>query len=287
MSIEVGEIKANGLTFRCRTAGPDGGEPVVLLHGFPETSHMWTALLPVLAEAGYRCIAPDQRGYSPGARPEGAAAYATPTLVSDVIAIADAAGFGRFHLIGHDWGAVVGWRTAMAHPDRLASFSALSIPHPASYAKAYTSDPDQQAKSAYITFFQQVGPAEEALTANEFAMLKGIWTASSPDEVADYVSVLSQPGAMTAALNWYRAGFGGGAPMLADAAQDVTVPTLTIWGNQDTAVGRSTTETAAQYMKGPYRFVELGAGHWLVQEQFETVRDELLTQLRAFPVGAA
>jgi len=279
------EIQANGMTFTCRTAGPADGEPVILLHGFPETSHMWTALLPVLAEAGYHCIAPDQRGYSAGARPEGVDQYATTTLVSDVMAIADAAGFDRFHLIGHDWGAAVGWRAVMAHPDRIVSWSALSIPHIASYQRAYATDPAQQEKSAYITFFQQVGAAEEALTGNDFAMLRGIWTASSPDEVADYVAVLSQPYAMTAALNWYRAGFGGGAPMLQDSAQEISVPTLTIWGNQDTAVGRSTTETAAQYMKGPYRFVELDAGHWLIQEQFETVRDELLAHLKANPIA--
>ena len=113
------EIQANGMTFTCRTAGPADGEPVILLHGFPETSHMWTALLPVLAEAGYHCIAPDQRGYSAGARPEGVDQYATTTLVSDVMAIADAAGFDRFHLIGHDWGGFVAWAMPILHPDRV------------------------------------------------------------------------------------------------------------------------------------------------------------------------
>ncbi len=285
MAIETGEVRANGMVFTCRRAGPAAGEPVILLHGFPETSHMWSALLPALADAGYRCIAPDQRGYSQGARPEGVEHYATPALVRDVLAIADAEGYGRFHLIGHDWGAVVGWRTVMAHPERIASWSALSIPHIASYQHAYATDPVQQQKSAYITFFQQAGTAEAALTGNDFAMLRGVWTASPPDEVADYVRVLSQPYAMTAALNWYRAGFGGTAPTLQGSNQDITVPTLTVWGNQDTAVGRSTTLTAAQYMKGPYRFVELDAGHWLIQEKFETVRDEILAHLRANTIG--
>ena len=111
MAIETGEVRANGMVFTCRRAGPATGEPVILLHGFPETSHMWSGLLPALAAAGYRCIAPDQRGYSEGARPEGVEHYATTALVADVLAIADAEGFDRFHLIGHDWGAVVGWRT--------------------------------------------------------------------------------------------------------------------------------------------------------------------------------
>src|SRR5574339_996924 len=106
--ITVADLHANGMTFRVRKAG-DTGEPVVLLHGFPETSHMWLQLIPKLVEAGYRCVAPDQRGYSPGARPADVEAYAYRALASDVFALADAAGFDRFHLVGHDWGALVGW----------------------------------------------------------------------------------------------------------------------------------------------------------------------------------
>ena len=279
---EIRDVSASGLTFRTRFAG-DQGEPVMLLHGFPETSHMWTSLMPRLVEAGYRCVAPDQRGYSPGARPDGKEHYATETLAGDVIAIADAVGFaGRFHLVAHDWGAGVGWRVVERFPERIASWTSLSIPHPASYAGGYT-DPDQQAKGQYIQFFQEPGVAEAALAANDWAMLKGVWTASPPEEVEEYLSVFTAPGAMTAALNWYRAAFGGG--MQGSNEFKVATPTLTIWGNQDQAVGRSTTLTHNQWMTGDNRFVELDAGHWLVQEQFDDVLREVLNHLRAHPVG--
>jgi pimeloyl-ACP methyl ester carboxylesterase len=286
MSITVHDIAANGFTFRCREAGPAGGEPVVLLHGFPETSHMWVELMPKLAEAGYRCLAPDQRGYSPGARPENVDAYLTDNLVEDVVALAEAAGFGpRYHLVGHDWGAGVGWRFVRNHPEKLASWTALSIPHPASYGRAFAEDPDQQQRSQYILFFQQPGAAEEMLLGDGAAALRQVWDKSSPEEVEEYLAILTAPGALTAALNWYRANFGGGALDPTANQFEVTTPTLTIWGNQDQAVGRATTLHHNEFMKGPNRWLELDAGHWLIQEKFETVSEEVLAHLRAHPVG--
>jgi pimeloyl-ACP methyl ester carboxylesterase len=283
MSISTRDISANGFTFRAREAGPADGEPVLLLHGFPETSHMWVELLPILADAGYRCLAPDQRGYSPGARPEAVADYLTDRLVEDAAALAEAAGFGeRFHLIGHDWGAGVGWRFVASRPEKLASWTALSIPHPGSYGKAFAEDPDQQQRSQYIHFFQQPGVAEEALLANDAAALKQVWAASSPEEVAEYTAVLTAPGALTSALNWYRANFGGGDG-LGSSDFTVDVPTLTIWGNQDQAVGRATTLHHNDYIKGPNRWLELDAGHWLVQEKLDVVSAEILAHLRAYP----
>ena len=157
-----------------------------------------------LQAAGYRCLAPDQRGYSPGARPEGVESYRLPQLVSDIAAIADAWGAPRFHLVGHDWGAGVGWAFVAAHPGRVLSWTALSVPHPAAFGAAIRDDPDQQQRSQYIGVFQQPGVAEAMLSANDFGPLKAIWNESSPGEVAEYVAVLSQPGALTAALNWYR-----------------------------------------------------------------------------------
>ena len=286
MTITTRDITANGLTFRCREAGT-GGEPVVLLHGFPETSHSWLKLMPLLVENGYRCLAPDQRGYSPGARPEGVENYRTDLLVDDVMALADAAGFDRFHLVAHDWGAGVGWRVVARYPERIASWTALSIPHPASYGRAFREDPDQQAKSQYILFFQEPGAAEAALLADNAAMLKTVWDKHDPEEVAEYLDTFTQPGAMTAALNWYRAAFGlEGGQGLGDEFT-VGLPTLTIWGNQDMAVGRSTTLTHSQYMTGYNRFVELDAGHWLIQEKFPEVSAEILAHLKRFPIAAS
>jgi len=281
--VRIREIAANGMTFRCREAG-DSGEPVILLHGFPETSHMWVELMPKLVAAGYRCLAPDQRGYSPGARPEGRENYQTHLLAADVIALADAWGVDRFHLVGHDWGAGVGWRVVMTYPERIQTWTALSIPHPASYGKAYREDPDQQQKSQYITFFQEPGVAEAAFAENDWAMLRAVWTESSPEEVEEYLSVFTQPGALTAALNWYRGSFGMPQSDAPQVPEKVATPTLVIWGNRDQAVGRATIATQDQYMTGPFRFVELDAGHWLIQERFGDVSREILAHLASAPL---
>src|SRR5512139_1741792 len=153
------------MTFRARFAGESGG-PVMLLHGFPETSHMWVDLLPKLEAAGYRCMAPDQRGYSPGARPEGKEHYRYQDMASDVIALADAWGVDRFHLVGHDWGAGAGWAAVALFPERIVSWSALSVPHVAAFGRAIREDEDQAKRSTYVTFFQEPGVAEAALSAN-------------------------------------------------------------------------------------------------------------------------
>lgn len=281
MTITTREIAANGFTFHCRECGPEGGEPVILLHGFPESSRMWTPLLPVLAEAGYRVLAPDQRGYSPGARPEGIDNYRYANLASDVTALADAVGFERFHLVGHDWGAGAGWAVVARSPERIASWAALSVPHVAAFGRAIREDEDQAKRSTYITFFQQPGVAEAALSANDFEGLKNVWSASSEEEKADYLALFSQPGALTAALNWYRGSRGIDPDDPEVQFGDVTTPTLLVWGNRDQAIGRKGVEDAAAYMKGPYKFVELDAGHWLIQEKPSEVIAEVTGHLKA------
>lgn len=278
MTITEREISANGMTFRCREAG-SSGEPVLLLHGFPETSNMWVNLMERLAANGYRCLAPDQRGYSPGARPEGAEHYRYIDIASDALAIAEAWGVDRFHMVGHDWGASCGWAVLALHPERILSWTALSIPHQAAFGRAIREDPDQQTRSQYVTFFQQPGMAESVLSANDFDGLKRIWAMASDDGVAEYLSVFSQPGALTAAINWYR-GSRGFDPEDPDVTfGPVSTPTLMIWGNQDAYIGRAAIEAAPAYMTGPYEFVELDAGHWLVQEQPEAVEQHLLAHL--------
>jgi pimeloyl-ACP methyl ester carboxylesterase len=192
---------------------------------------------------------------------------------------------GKFHLVAHDWGAGVGWGVVAGHPERIASWTSLSIPHPASYGRAFREDPEQQEKSQYILFFQEPGAAEAAMSADDWAMLRTVWDKSDPEEVAEYMATFTRPGAMTAALNWYRAAFGGGT-WQDDSADEfkVALPTLTVWGNQDQAVGRATTKSHNQYMTGYNRFVEMDAGHWLVQEKFEDVKSEVLAHLKRFPV---
>jgi pimeloyl-ACP methyl ester carboxylesterase len=284
MTPAIVELSANGFTFRCRRAG-DSGEPVMLLHGFPELSVMWRGLMSELSGAGYRCLAPDQRGYSPGARPSDVASYDLDLIAGDVVALADAAGFGRFHLIGHDWGSAAGWNVLRLFPQRVASWTAMSVAHLASYAAAYQSDPEQQRKGAYIADFLQPGRTEARLSANDFAELRKRYAIIAPDAVEDYAAWFSQPGALTAALNWYRANFGGARGALFEPF-DVHVPTLTLWGNRDPAIARSTTLKEKDYMKGPYRIVELDAEHWLIQELPDQCTREILAHLRAHPLVA-
>ncbi len=280
----IREIAANGMSFRGKLCGLENasGEPVILLHGFPETSTMWADPMMRLADEGYRCFAPDQRGYSPGARPDRVEAYTYDQLASDVIALADAVGFERFHLIGHDWGSIVGWEVIRSHPDRVQSWTAMSVPHVDAFTAAIADDPDQQQRSQYIGLFMVKGQAEEMLVGKDFAGLRAAWSSIPASQVEDYLKVFSIPGAITAGLNWYRAN----ARLLdkrdrKDRFGTVSHPTLLIWGNQDIAVGRAGVERTVPYMGGPYRLVELDAGHWLIQEEPERVYQEILDHLRA------
>ena len=205
MTIEQTQMKAGDYTYEVRRAGHGDGV-VILLHGFPETSHMWLPLLEHLAANGYTALAPDLRGYSPGATPPEAEHYSHASMAGDILAMADALGKERFHLVGHDHGAGLGWYMAGRHADRLISWTALSVPHIDAFGDAIANNPEQRQRSGYMQFFRQVGTAEAALSANDFAALRNIWSASSPEQVEEYVRVLSQPGAMTGALNWYRGG---------------------------------------------------------------------------------
>ena len=169
--------------FNCRTAGLDNdGDAIILLHGFPETSHMWVDLLPILAQRGYRVIAPDQRGYSPRARPDNVKEYSIKKIAADVIAIADAFKVQRFHLVGHDWGSAIGWGVVAMNPDRVISWTALSVPHLKAFGHAYATDSDQQKKSRYISFFQLPFVPELYFSWKDYTYLKKIWTKSSDEQ---------------------------------------------------------------------------------------------------------
>src|SRR3954451_14739753 len=160
---ETTPVTVGDLTFDVRTLGPEDGDAVILLHGFPESSLSWSGVVPLLAGAGLRVVAPDQRGYSPGARPAGVESYTTDQLAGDVVGLADALGIGTFHLVGHDWGAAVAWVTAVRHRDRLRTLTAVSVPHLAAYGAALRSDADQQQRASYIGLLRQPGKAEHVL----------------------------------------------------------------------------------------------------------------------------
>lgn len=280
--VEIKEITANGMKFRCRMCGMENsGEPVILMHGFPESSYMWEPMLVFLASKGYRCLAPDLRGYSAGARPKDIDSYRIDKIAHDVIALADIVGFQKIHLVGHDWGAGCGWTIVEQYPDRVNSWSALSIPHMKAFDIAKKEDPEQKAKSWYMDLFQI--PIIPELV---FGMIIGIdempqklWNKSSEGEVADYVNIFREQSAREAIINWYRAN-----KELPIPYGDVSVPTILIWGNQDIAVARAGIEMTQNYMKGEYTMIELDAGHTLVQEDFPRVSKEILSHLQKYPI---
>lgn len=262
-AIELIEIPVGADTFTARACGPVSGEMVLLLHGFPQSSWAWRHQLLALGAVGYRAVAPDQRGYSPGARPVEVSRYATPALVNDVLAIADELGAFTFHLVGHDWGAAVAWQVAGRHPQRLRTLTILSVPHPEAFTAALA-DPggDQAARSAYFEVFRS-DEAADAFLADRAALLRSVFTPLDPAAVEPYVDLLSEPGAMQAALNWYRAADVG----LVSGLGPITTPTLFIWSTEDVALGRMGAEATAHHVEGPYRFEVLdGVSHWISEE---------------------
>jgi pimeloyl-ACP methyl ester carboxylesterase len=272
------------LVFDVRLAGPDVGVPVVLLHGFPQTSWSWRHQIPALAAAGFRVIAPDQRGYSPGARPDDVDAYRMSELVGDVLALAEQLGHERFHLVGHDWGGAVAWQVAGRHGDRLLTLASLSTPHPRAMAEAYSGEigGDQGARSAYVAMFREEG-TENGMLANEAAGLRLVLQASGLTEAESqvYLDALGDVPALRAALNWYR------AASLADVDEmrSITVPTLYMWSTNDPALGREAAEATAKHVDGPYTFVELdGVDHWIAEHAVDETNDALLANFgRATP----
>ncbi len=279
--VAAGEVRiaAGGMEFRARVAGLSGeGPAVVLLHGFPETSIMWQPLIEALAVKGYRVVAFDQRGYSPGARPEGVDAYALDGLVADVFAVADAAGFERFHLVGHDWGSIVGWNVAADGRDRVLSYVSLSIPHPGAISAANAGS----GTPGYIKFFRMGGVAESILSAGGLFLMKNALYSDMPeDQLAEYLAVFSEPGALEAAFNWYR------SVQLETQLQagKVVQPVLYVFGNRDMPVFVRPEVRAlhTRFATGPFEEVELDAGHWLIQAHPTTVVDAVLRHLAAQP----
>jgi pimeloyl-ACP methyl ester carboxylesterase len=282
------EVKANGLVFSARASGPHDGRSVLLLHGFPQTSYSWHHQLDALEAGGYRGIAFDQRGYSSGARPPDIEDYRVEVLVEDVLAVADALELDRFDLVGHDWGAMVAWVVTAAHPDRVRTLTAVSVPHPKAFGAALgAGDDDQRERSSYIEVFRREGGvAERALLGEDGSgaglrnMFESTGLSSHGDEVEQFVSTMLEPGAMTAALNWYRAS----EPAALAAVGQVAVPTLFVWSTSDVAIGRAAAEANGEWVVGPYRFEVLeGVSHWIPEMAPEALSGLLLEHLAAHP----
>jgi pimeloyl-ACP methyl ester carboxylesterase len=274
--VEHLRIATDAGTFDALADGPTDGRPVLLLHGFPEAAVQWEFQLGALGGADCRAVAPDQRGYSPGVRPAAVAEYGLGQLVDDVFRIADSFGWRRFDLVGHDWGAVVAWAAAADRPERVRSLTAVSVPHPTAFAHAIRTDEDQMTRSAYVQVFRQAGSAERRLLAEDGAALRRLYDWKVPRErIEEYVARLTEPGALTAALNWYRA-----TSLSTMHIEPVTVPTLYVWGTEDVAVGSAAAFAAEKFVTGRYRFEMLAdVSHWVTDEAGGTLTALLMRHL--------
>jgi pimeloyl-ACP methyl ester carboxylesterase len=280
--VRLTSIAVGGLTFDVRVAGPPDGVPVMLLHGFPQTSWCWRHQIDALVAAGHRVLAPDQRGYSPGARPSGVRSYALPKLVDDVLGLADHEGLDRFHLVGHDWGAMVAWRLAATDADRVRSLTALSVPHPQAFRDALRDLRSGQAARSYYAALFQIPGVERAMLARDGAGFRKALerTGLSAEEAGHYLGALGTREALGAALNWYRAV----RPGSMDGVGTITVPTLHVWSTGDPALSRTGAEATEKYVRAPYRFEVLDdVSHWMPEHAAETTNRLLLEQFAAHP----
>jgi pimeloyl-ACP methyl ester carboxylesterase len=250
----------DGYRFEVTDRGPAEGEAVVLLHGFPESRNAWDEVIPLLVHAGYRVLAPNQRGYSRGARPRQRRAYTLDKLSGDIVAMLDQAGVTRAHIVGHDWGGGVAWDLAANHAERVLTVTSLATPHPRAMVKAATRG-TQGLKSFYMFLFQLP-------RLPELSFRSGMWRAMERSGlpkryIESYRALFDEPGAAQGALNWYRA-LPFGSP---NGVGPVAVPTLYIYGTEDVALGRKAADLTGDYVTGPYRYeIFEGISHWIPEE---------------------
>jgi pimeloyl-ACP methyl ester carboxylesterase len=254
LRIDTGEIN---LSVRSSGAGP----AVLLLHGFPDSCSLWDAMTPALVAAGYRVLAPDLRGFGDSDAPRGVSSYRMERIVADLCALLDQACPGEpVRVIGHDWGAVVAWAFAMAHPQRTLASVAISVGHPREYALGGL---EQKRKGLYTLYFQARGLAEAVLSRNDHAVLRR-WAGQHPD-IEHSIRLVSRPGRLTAGLNWYRANL---LAVLFGAWPQCAVPTLGIWSSGDRYLSEDQMERSRRRMTAPWHYVRIcDAGHWLPLEQ--------------------
>jgi pimeloyl-ACP methyl ester carboxylesterase len=279
---------APGLTFDTLTAGERGAPLVLLLHGFAESMHCWDAQIAALSGKGYRAVAPSQRGYSSGARPDLAvsANYHIDRLMDDAMAIVAACGHGetRFHLVGHDWGGSIAWSLADRYPQRLASLTILSRPHPNAFNRALQApDGEQARRSKHHKAFLEPDAADVVLADNAKWLRERHAANGVPVEATErHLSVLGNKDAMEGALAWYRARGAIRGPL-----GPIRVPTLYIWGDADDTVGRPAAEGTIDFVAAPYRFEVLpGVGHFAADQSPDRVSELMLQHVAGYPVCA-
>lgn len=268
-------FRHEGLEFDVRDEGPLDGDPVVLLHGFPERGTCWRHVAPLLHAHGLRTLAPDQRGYSRGARPRHRRDYAMPHLVGDVVALVEAVG-RPVHLVAHDWGAAAAWVAAGRNPDRIRTFTAVSVPHPAAFMAAAVTSP-QVLRSWYMGLFQV--PGVERLVARRGGPFESLLRGYGWDDgdLARFRTEIVEYGALRGAMSWYR-----GLPFMPPgyARVPVTVPTTLVWSDGDHAVDRRGVDKTAGWVRAPYELVVLqGMSHWIPTKAPEALTEVVLERV--------
>ncbi|MEP6817242.1 MAG: alpha/beta fold hydrolase [Marmoricola sp.] len=269
----------HGLVFDVLDEGPLDGPVVVLLHGFPQRATSWAKVTPLLHAEGFRTVAPDQRGYSPVARPRGRRAYRMGNLVGDVAALVDALGGRPVHVVGHDWGAAVAWSLASVRPDLVSTMTTVSVPHPGAMVRSFRSF-DQLRRSWYLVFFQIPWLPELLLRRRRLAERAFGRAGMGPDALARYGAEMIEDGALRGGLGWYRA-MPFSDPALLRAK--VRVPTTHVWSDQDDALGRLGADLSASYVVGaPYRLEVLkGVTHWIPDEAPDRLAEITLARIRS------
>lgn len=281
--MRVLRVTRGGLDFEVHDEGPENGEPVLLLHGFPQDASSFDRLAALLHQAGLRTLRFDQRGYAAGARPRRVADYGGRALVDDALAVADAAGAGGVHVVGHDWGGSVAWQMAQAAPDRVRTLTVLATPHMRAMRTALLTS-DQALRSLYMAAFQIPWLPERVLAPRMMRLL--VAAGLERRHAARYARRFAGARSLTGPLNWYRAL----APWHRAEhvpARPTRVPTTYVWGNRDVALGWRGAELTADAVEAPYRFVELAASHWLPEEVPDAVAREVIARVGADIGGRA
>jgi epoxide hydrolase 4 len=273
-------IDTNGIQLHVMQAGIQDGDPILMLHGFPEFWYAWHDYITPLAEAGYRLILPDQRGYNLSDKPKGVDAYRTDILVADMIGLMDTLGHAQFRLVGHDWGAVVAWYMAMWYPERISQLVIANVPHPEVFKQALRTNPKQMFKSWYAGFFQIPGVPEMISSANDYQLFANIIRdipGMNEREVKLYQQAWSQDGAITAMINWYRAMAQRETQPPVKTNERVKPPTLMVWGKEDLALSHEMAQPSIDMCDDGQLILFDDANHFVQHEKSNEVRDLMLT----------
>ncbi len=272
-------VPTNSIRLHTAFAGPEDGEPVILLHGFPDAWFGWEPQIHALAATGFRVVAPDQRGYNLSDRPKGVASYHMRTLVADAVGLADSLGFERFCLAGHDFGAMVGWHLAMQYPERLKRLAIANVPHPVVMRSYIRKHPSQMRRSWYAFFFLLPALPERVVRANNWRMLMSAMPVGlSEEERNRYRMAWAQPDAITSMINWYRSMLR--RPPQLTGSPRISVPTLVVWGKLDPHISYEMAPLSVDLCDDGRLVTFEDATHWVLHDKPKEVSHLLIEHFR-------